>query len=264
MSVTCTPERASPLDAGGVQAAALEQPPLVALQERVAQLEQAQAELEAFTAAAAHDLRTPLCAMDGFCRLLEESLAELGPHPARSDCERYTNRIRAGLTQMGELVEGMLRLSRASSAALKVEPLDLSAMARELLDAMRAREPGRACAVQVTPGLHAEGDLVLVQQLLENLLGNAWKFSAQQPLTHIEFGRDGAEFFVRDQGAGFDAAHAARLFQPFERLHSASQFAGTGVGLATVRRIAERHGGRVRAESCPGEGATFFFSLGPA
>lgn len=264
MSQACTPECERPLSAGSAHAAARTAPQITQLQQRVAQLEQAQAELQAFTAAAAHDLRTPLSAIDGFCQLLEDSLAELQPQSARSDCERYASRIRAGLTHMNELVDGMLRLSRASSADLHMEPLDLSAMAHEVLQALRARDPARACELTVQPALQARGDRVLVHQLLENLLGNAWKFSAQQAVTRIEFGREGAEFFVRDHGAGFDMAHAPRLFQPFERLHSASEFAGTGIGLVTVRRIAQRHGGQVRAESRPGEGATFFFTLGAA
>jgi len=236
---------------------------LSALRQRVAELEMACAEAEAFSAAVAHDLRTPLSAMDGFCMLLGDSLARLPDHPGRSDCEQYLQRLRAGLGHMGELVEALQRLSRAASAALHVETVDLSALAQEVLDGLAARDPGRAHPCQVQPGLSARGDRALLRQLLENLMGNAWKFSAGQPQVRIEFGREpeGGAFYVRDHGAGFDMAHAHRLFQPFERLHSASQFPGTGIGLATVRRIVQRHGGQVRAQGLAGAGATFFFTL---
>jgi signal transduction histidine kinase len=165
---------------------------------------------------------------------------------------------------MGELVDGLQRLSRATTAPLVRQPLDLSALALEVLDGLRVRDPARACQWSVQPALVAQGDRALVRQLLENLLGNAWKYSAGQALTRIAVGREpgprGA-FYVRDHGAGFDMAQAERLFQPFERLHSASEFPGTGIGLYTVRRIAQRHGGQVRAQASPGAGAHFFFTL---
>lgn len=235
---------------------------LTALRLRVAELDMARAEAEAFSAAVAHDLRTPLSAMDGFCSLLGDSLAELPDQPARSACEQYLERVRAGLGHMGELVEALQRLSRVSTVALHLETVDLSALAQEVLDGLAARDRGRAHHGQVQPGLLARGDRALLRQLLENLMGNAWKFSAGQPQVHIEFGQvPGGAFYVRDQGAGFDMGHAHRLFQPFARLHSSSQFPGTGIGLATVRRIVQRHGGQVRAEGQVGAGASFFFTL---
>ncbi len=232
------------------------------LQARLAELEQSQAELQAFTASAAHELRTPLSALQSFCSLMESTLAEL-PQPQAREAERYAQRVRSGLDEMGRLVDALMRLSRASTAALHAEEVDLSALASELLDVLVARDPQRPRHLSVQPGLRAWGDRLLLRQLLENLLGNAWKFSARQPRVLIEFGRDAdsGAFFVRDQGAGFDATQAPRLFQPFERLHGQAEFPGTGMGLATVRRIALRHGGQAWAQSRP-EGATFFFSLG--
>lgn len=222
-------------------------------------------EVRLFPATVAHELRTPLSAMDGLCALLQQSLAELPADPARQRAESYADRLRAGLRHADALVQALQALSQASAAALRPEPVDLSALAGELFDGFVTRHPDAAHALRVQPGLRAWGDRVLLRQLLDNLLGNAWKFSAGAPTVRIEFGRDsGGAFFVRDHGAGFDMAEAARLFQPFERLHPAERFAGTGLGLATVWRIAARHGGRVWAQSRPGAGATFFFTLGEA
>lgn len=237
---------------------------LASMQQRVLQLEQAQCELEAFVHAVSHDLRTPLSAADTFCKLLQETLAQLPQDEARS-CEQYARRLSTGLQHMGELISALLMLSRASNTALHGEPVDLSALALEVLDGLKARAPKRAHRLQVQPGLSAWGDRALLRQLLENLLGNAWKFSGQAAQVHIEFGRQpgvqGGAFYVRDHGAGFDMAQAHRLFQPFERLHRGSEFEGTGIGLATVRRIVARHGGQLYAQASPGQGATFFFTL---
>lgn len=252
--------------AGAAEGEALGQE-LAQLRQRVRQLEQAQAELEAFTAAVSHDLRTPLSAIDGFCSLIEDEL-RTQPGEAAERCARYADRARAGLAQMALLIDALLQLSRAGQAAVRAESVNLSALALEVLDGLKSREPARAHALSVQPGLHAWGDRALLRLLLENLLGNAWKFSAACAQVQIEFGRqtaaEGGRFFVRDRGAGFDMARAARLFQPFERLHVPSEFAGTGIGLATVRRIVGRHGGQVHAQASPGAGATFFFTLGEA
>lgn len=265
MSVSCAPA-ASRSSAASPDAAA----GAPELAQRLAQLQQSHDELQAFSSAVAHELRTPLHAMQSFCSLLQETLTELPAQPARHSCELYADRLQLGLAHMGDLVEGLLRLSRASSAPLRAEPVDLSALALELIDGLVARHPTQAHQCTVQPGLQARGDRLLLRQLLENLLGNAWKFSAAQGgVVRIEFGREpgpqGA-FFVRDQGPGFDLAQtqAQRLFQPFERLPEARDVPGTGVGLATVRRIVTRHGGRVHAASSPGAGATFFFTLGDA
>lgn len=237
---------------------------LAQLQQRIVQLEQTQAELEAFTAAVSHDLRTPLSAIDGFCSLLEDELLTL-PGETAERCTRYARRARAGLGQMSALIDALLQLSRAGHAPLRAEAVNLSALALEVLDGLKAREPRRAHVLSVQPGLVAWGDRALLRLVLENLLGNAWKFSAACAQVQMEFGRqavaEGGAYFVRDWGAGFDMAQAARLFQPFERLHPAAEFAGTGIGLATVRRVMDRHGGQVRAQAHPGAGATFFFTL---
>lgn len=238
---------------------------LLALQARVAQLEQSQAELEAFAHAVAHELRTPLSAANSFCSLLQESLKDLPGESGRVSAH-YASRVHMGLGHMGQLTEALVALARASRAALRVEAVDMSSLALEVLDGLQAREPGRACQCQVEPGLSDWGDRALLRQVLENLLGNAWKFSAQQAVVQIEFTRqppsEGGAYVVRDHGAGFDMAQAGRLFQTFERLHSSAQFPGSGIGLYLVKRIVASHGGQVRAFSSPGRGATFFFTLG--
>ena len=232
---------------------------------RVAELEQSLAQWQAFAASVSHELRTPLAALGSFCGLIEAQLAQLPQDEARQ-CERHLQRVRAGLDHLGELVSALMRLSRASTVALATEAVDLSALASEVLDALVAREPQRPRLLSVQPGLAAWGDRMLLRQLLDNLLGNAWKFSARQAQVHIEVGRqDHASpepvFFVRDHGAGFDARLAARLFQPFERLHASADYPGTGIGLATARRIVERHGGKIWAAAAD-PGAVFFFTLG--
>jgi light-regulated signal transduction histidine kinase (bacteriophytochrome) len=168
---------------------------------------------------------------------------------------------------MGELIEGLLTLAHLSREQLKSERVDLSVLARRIENDCREREPERQVQVTVQDGLIAQGDPRLLSAVLQNLLANAWKFSSKQPQAHIEVGSEqGAEddtiFFVRDNGAGFDMAFTHKLFGTFERLHSPGDFPGTGIGLATVKRVIERHGGRVWAEGKPNVGATFFFTLG--
>lgn len=237
------------------------------VQRRTAQLEFANKQLESFSYSVSHDLRTPLSTIDGFSNLLEKSLAKAatGPHAERS--QHYLKRIRAGVAQMGDLIDAMLSLARISRSTLQWEPADLSAMAVALLSGYQEREPARQAQVQVEPGLVAQGDPRLLKQVLDNLLGNAWKFSAGKERTEITFGHEinssqETVYFVRDKGAGFDMAYAGKLFEAFQRLHSPSEFAGSGIGLTTVQRIILRHGGRVWADSVPGQGATFFFTLG--
>jgi signal transduction histidine kinase len=238
---------------------------LAALQERVAQLEQSQAELEAFAHAVSHELRTPLSAANSFCSLLQEALAALPGEPARISAH-YASRVHMGLQHMGQLTEALVTLARASRASLRMEAVDLSLLAREVIDGLQSRDPGRECQFQVQPGLQDWGDRALLRQVLENLLGNAWKFSVKQALVNIEFGRqpphEGGAYFVRDRGVGFDMAQVSRLFQNFQRLHSGAEFPGSGIGLSLVKRIVASHGGGVRAQSSPGQGATFFFTLG--
>ena len=211
-----------------------------------------------------HDLRTPLSAIDGFSSLLGKELGTI----ASSDRSRhYLSRIRAGVSQMGELIDALLSLAQISRTSLRWDSVDLSAIAHAVFDGYREREPERRALLDIQSGLLAQGDPRLLKQVLENLLGNAWKFSGRQPQTLIAFRRetrpDGEQVYVvQDSGAGFDMAYADKLFGAFERLHTASEFAGTGIGLTTVHRIVARHGGRIWAESAPGLGASFYFTIG--
>ncbi len=239
------------------------------VQKRTAQLEFANKQLEAYSYSVSHDLRTPLSAIDGFSNLLERTLEKTTDDPVTQRGRHYLARIRAGVSQMGELIDAMLALAQVSRSTLRWEEVDLSNIARELLDGYQERHPRAGAVLQVTPGLVANGDPRLLKQVLENLLGNAWKFSGKKDHTEITFGQnlsvDGEKvFFVRDNGAGFDMTYYEKLFGPFQRLHGVSEFAGTGIGLATVQRIVARHGGRVWAEAAVDQGATFYFTLGVA
>jgi PAS domain S-box-containing protein len=237
------------------------------VQQRTAQLEFANKQLEAFSYSVSHDLRSPLSAVDGFSDLLERAMAKADANPLTDRSRHYLARIRAGVSQMGELIDAMLTLAQVSRSSLRWEPVNLSALATSVLDGWREREPGRPVQIDIEPGLTGLGDPRLLKQVLDNLLGNAWKFSAKQDVTDISFGHEinpagETVYFVRDKGTGFDMAYAEKLFGAFQRLHSLSEFAGTGIGLATVHRIIARHGGRVWAQSAPGQGATFYFTLG--
>jgi PAS domain S-box-containing protein len=236
------------------------------VQQRTAQLKSANEELESFCYAVSHDLRSPLSAVDGFASLLEQSVEAL-PEPMAQKGQHYLRRVRAGVVQMGELIDALLSLARLARAPLRHDSVDLSALAHEVLTTCREREPSRVLEAQVQPGLMATGDQRLLRQVLDNLLGNAWKFSAGEPVTRISFGSEtdadgNLVYAVRDNGAGFNMAYAQKLFGPFQRLHSPSEFEGTGIGLAFVQRIILRHGGRIWGESAPGQGATFRFTLG--
>lgn len=236
------------------------------LEERVAlrtrALELANAELASFDYTVSHDLRAPLRAINGFCTILEKDFA------ARLDDvgRQHLARVRDASAQMADLIDGLLTMVRHSSRPLELRDTDLSAMAVEELEQLRRTEPERRVRVEVEPGLHARADPVLLRSVLQNLVGNAWKYTAGCELAEIGFGageRGGERvFFVRDNGVGFDMAHAARLFEPFQRLHAEPDFQGMGIGLASVQRIIARHLGRVWAESAPGAGARFYFTLG--
>jgi len=239
------------------------------VQQRTAQLEFANKQLEAFSYSVSHDLRTPLSAIDGFSDLLDKALAKTVTGPQADRSRHYLSRIRAGVSQMGELIDAMLSLAQVSRANLRWETVDLSTLALAVLARLQDREPGRAAHLHVEPGLTAQGDPRLLRQVLENLLGNAWKFSAGKTLAEITFGQQTGSagetvYFVRDNGAGFDMAYSEKLFGAFQRLHSPSEFAGTGIGLTTVQRIIARHGGKVWGQATPGRGATFYFTLGAA
>jgi PAS domain S-box-containing protein len=236
------------------------------VQRRTAQLEFANQELEAFSYSVSHDLRSPLSSINGFSNLLEKAMAQTAGDPLTERSQHYLARIRAGVLQMGELIDALLSLAHVSRTPLRRELVDVSALAEDLLNSYQEREPGRLTQVHVEAGLLAQGDPRLLRQVLDNLLGNAWKFSAGQARTEIAFGHETGKagetvYFVRDNGAGFDMAYAEKLFGAFQRLHSPSEFSGAGIGLATVQRIVVRHGGRVWCESAVGGGATFYFTL---
>jgi len=232
------------------------------VRDRTAQLEAANRELEAFAYSVSHDLRAPLRAIDGFSRILTEELAG-----RMSDSERdLFDRVCAGARRMGLLIDDLLSLSRINRAALRIERVDVSALANDVLDALKQADPGRTVETVVQPRMSANGDRNLLKIAFENLIGNAWKFTSRRERPIIEIGCeplvDGKKAcFVRDNGAGFDMDYADRLFSPFQRLHRTEEFEGTGIGLATVQRIVARHGGRIWAESSAGQGAVFRFTL---
>jgi DNA-binding response OmpR family regulator len=223
----------------------------------LAELERKNKELEAFSYSVSHDLRAPLRAIDGFSQALLEDYCDRLDRRGRE----YLGRVRAGARRMGELIDDLLMLSRMERAELHRAKVDLAVVARAVLDDLARREPERRVQVVVAEPLEAEGDGSLLRVLLENLLGNAWKFTCKTEEPHIEVGSRGEAFFVRDNGAGFDMAYADQLFRPFRRLHDEGSFPGTGIGLATVQRIVERHGGKVWAEAAVSRGATFLFTL---
>ncbi len=222
-------------------------------------LRMSNSELEAFSYSVSHDLRSPLNTIDGFSRLLSKELG--ASQNART--QHYLTRIQSSVGQMGQLIEGLLSLAHVTRLELRYQPVDLSAISREVLDSLRTHAPTRQVHAVVAPGLAVHGDMRLLRSVMENLLGNAWKFSERRAHTEIEVGwsAEQAAFFVRDNGAGFDMAYAAKLFGTFERLHGTTEFAGTGIGLATVSRVIARHGGRIWAAAAPDQGATFYFTL---
>lgn len=231
---------------------------------RTAELELANRELEAFSHSVAHDLRAPLSTIEGFGKMLMKTLTDSTGEPAR----HYVQRMLSGVKQMGDMTDALLSLAQVSRASVERSDVDLGALAVSLLDTLREREPDRKTRITIEQPLPAWGDPRLLKLVMENLLGNAWKFSSKMRSTEISVGRKkqahGADaYFVQDHGAGFDMAEVARLFGTFQRLHKQSDFAGTGVGLANVQRIVTRHGGRIWAESAEGQGATFYFTLGP-
>ena len=259
------------------------------LEERNAALERAasalrtsNSELEAFAYSVSHDLRAPLRSIDGFSRIvLDRHAAQLS-----EQAQDYLRRVRAASQRMGQLIDELLTLSRVSRAELRTERLDLSALAASVVADLRDRQPERKVEVTVQEGLAARGDATLVRTVLENLIGNAWKFTAQRETARIEVGaldahdsHDGRRavgaperrasnrlegqtvYYVRDNGAGFDMAFADKLFGAFQRLHTAAEFEGSGIGLATVLRVIRRHGGWVWAKAAPNQGATFYFTL---
>jgi two-component system NtrC family sensor kinase len=227
--------------------------------ELVEELERRNNELEAFSYSVSHDLRAPLRSIDGFSKaLLEDWSDQLGPK-----AKDHLGRVRAAAQRMGELIDDLLQLSRLGRAELRRGHTSLSEIAQSVAGELRKSDPDRQVEIEVQGALMADADRGLMRVVLENLIGNSWKFTVKVPAARIEFGsdRDRLVYFVRDNGAGFDMTHAERLFRPFQRLHSTAEFPGTGIGLATVNRIIDRHGGRVWAEGTVGVGATFYFTV---
>ena len=233
------------------------------LEETNRELEGANRELEAFSYSVSHDLRAPLRSIDGFSRILLEDYADR----LDEEGEDYLGRVRAASKHMDTLIEDLLDLSRVSRGPLRREVIDLSAVARGIVQKLERSQPERKVRFVAEEGVVAFGDASLLAVALENLLGNAWKFTSKKEVATIEFGAvpykgGDVAYYVRDDGAGFDTRYAEKLFGAFQRLHAPEEFEGTGIGLATVARIVHRHGGRVWAEGTVGEGATFFFTLG--
>jgi PAS domain S-box-containing protein len=231
------------------------------VQDRTAQLESAVRELESFSYSVSHDLRAPLRAIDGYSRLLAADYQD----KLDGEAVTFLENVRIAAQRMGTLIDDLLKLSRVTRVEVKWGPASLTSLAQEILDGLRQQDPERVVETRLQPALEVRGDPSLLRIVLENLLGNAWKFTAYQPQALIEFGamlKDGRRvFFVRDNGAGFDMRYADKLFTAFQRLHGVDEFDGTGIGLANVKRIINRHGGEVWAEGEVDKGATFYFTL---
>jgi signal transduction histidine kinase len=229
--------------------------------ERTIELERANKELEAFSYSVSHDLRTPLRAIDGFSQALLEDCAERLDDAGRD----YLARVRAGAQRMGQLIDDLLKLARVSRAELHPDVIDLSGIAKKIVDELHENNPPRSVSINITSGMSIQGDAQLLRIALENLFNNAWKYTGKRAEARIEFGMRAhngeACYFIADNGAGFDMAYASKLFGAFQRLHDAKEFPGTGVGLATVQRIIHRHGGRIWAEAAIDQGSVFYFTL---
>lgn len=228
------------------------------VRDRTAELEVANHELEAFAYTVSHDLRAPLRHIDGFAGLLSQS----GLPPEKM--QAYIEKIQTSAAHMGTLIDDMLMLSRISRGNLNRIRTDLSAIAREIVGTVAGADPQRRVSVDIAPDLRASGDPGLLRIALQNLIANAWKFTSRTPDARIEVGMTAdkpGEFYVRDNGVGFEMQHATRLFQPFQRLHSPRDFEGNGIGLATVSRIVKKHGGSIRAVGERDRGASFYFTL---
>jgi PAS domain S-box-containing protein len=232
------------------------------IQARTEALKGAYDELESYSYAVAHDLRSPLRIINGFAQALQEDAPSLD-----ANSRQHLQRIMAASKKMGELIDGLLHLSKFARGDMQRQPVNLSAMATRLLEELAHDQPERQVEWSVEPELRAQADPALMEALLQNLLHNAWKYTANEPQAQIRvFAREHGgqrHFCVSDNGAGFDMARAGKLFQPFQRLHMPHEFSGLGIGLATARRIVQRHGGELQAHSAPGEGATFCFTLPP-
>ena len=225
------------------------------------QLEASNRELEAFSYSVSHDLRAPLRSIDGFSQAL---LADYGAS-LPSEAHEYLDRVRQASQRMAQLIDDLIDLSRVTRGEMRRETVDLSALVRAIADELQDAQPSRGVKIVVAENVSVTGDPPLLRLALENLLGNAWKFTRRCAQPRIEFGVDRSEgrlvYFVRDNGAGFDMAYVDKLFGAFQRLHHSREFEGTGIGLATVQRIIQRHGGRVWAQGAVGQGATVYWTL---
>jgi light-regulated signal transduction histidine kinase (bacteriophytochrome) len=231
------------------------------VEERTAHLTAVNQELEAFSYSVSHDLRAPLRSIDGFSLALLEDYAD----KVDADGQDYLNRIRASSQRMGQLIDDMIELSRINRGDIEYDTVNLSQLAQDVIASLQERDPSRDIAISIQDEMVTRGDSRLLRVLLENLLGNSWKFTSKETNAQIEFGlttHDGEPaYYVRDNGAGFDMKYVDKLFGAFQRLHSAADFEGTGIGLATCKRIVHRHGGSLWAEAEVGQGATFYFTL---
>ncbi len=229
--------------------------------QRTAQLEAINKELETFSYSVSHDLRAPLRAIDGFSQALSEDYAAQLDEQGQD----YLQRVRAATQRMGQLIDDILNLSRITRSEMRQQQVNLSLLVETIAQELRQTQPQREAEFVIAPNLIARGDPHLLQVALENLMGNAWKFTQKQAQATIEFGltrqNDQPAYFIRDNGVGFDMAYAHKLFGPFQRLHTRNEFEGSGIGLATVQRIIQRHGGRIWVESAVGQGTTFYFTL---
>ena len=237
--------------------------------EQTAQVRALNRELEDFVYSVSHDLRRPLRAINGLSQALLEDCEQQLDARGRD----YLHRIRASTQSMGQLIDDLLRLSRVMQGAMRIEAVDLTLLAREIAEEFQDKEPERRVEFSITPGLSVKGDASLLRIMVANLLGNAWKYTSRRSDARIEFsvlessGQAGADqdreavFFVRDNGIGFDMSYAGKLFRAFHRLHTADEFPGAGIGLATVQRVVHCHGGRLWAEGAVEKGATVYFTL---
>jgi light-regulated signal transduction histidine kinase (bacteriophytochrome) len=232
------------------------------LRRRTTELENVNREVEAFSYSVSHDLRGPLASIEGFTQALQDDYGDKFDEPG----QEYMKWIREAVAQMANLIAGLLQMSRANRTEMNRTTVDLSRLAESIALSLQQRNPARKVDFRIEPNLVADGDERLLHAVLENLMSNAFKFTGKKDDARITVGSttegDRRAYFVKDNGAGFDSTQAARMFTAFQRLHSTSEFEGTGIGLATVKRIIERHGGAIWADGQVGEGATFYFTLG--
>jgi light-regulated signal transduction histidine kinase (bacteriophytochrome) len=231
------------------------------VRQRTAELESANRELQTFSYSVSHDLRAPLRSIDGFSQALLDDYADKLDEEGRG----HLHRVRSAAQRMGQLIDDMLRLARINRSDMRWADVNLSQVAEQVAADLKRGEPARQAAFIIAPGCVAHGDAALLRIVLENVLGNAWKYTGRKPSARIEFGvqgtPDGPAYFVRDNGCGFDMKYVHKLFGAFQRLHDTSQYPGTGVGLASVQRVIHRHGGRVWIEGKVDEGTTLYFTL---